>query len=62
MALQKLLDSMTSTTSAGESEQLTMGSNPEPRLSVVRPGEIDLDAALQELAEIIEAEDGMLIP
>jgi len=62
MALQKLWDSMTSTTSAGESEQLTIGSSPLPRLSVVRPDEIDLDAAMRELAEIIEAEGGILIP
>jgi hypothetical protein len=59
MALQKLRDSIVTT---GTAELAADETSPRPRLSVVRPDGIDLDAALQELAEIIEAEGGILIP
>ena len=59
MALQKLWDS---TAKTGAPELAADETTPTPRLSVVRPDGIDLDAALRELAEIIEAEGGILIP
>lgn len=68
MALQKLRDSIATTgapdhapndPNTGEMQSET---SPTPRLSLVRADEIDLEAALQELAEIIETEEGILIP
>lgn len=68
MALQKLRDSI-ATTGAPKSMpndpntgEMQSGTSPTPRLSLVRADEIDLEAALQELAEIIETEEGILIP
>ena len=61
MALQKLRDSV-ATAGTPEPELVPNETGPRPRLSLVHPDEIDLDVALQELAEIIEAEDGILVP
>ena len=57
MGLQKLQETI-ATINEVEMEP----SETKPRLMLVRPDEIDLDEALLELAEIIEAEGGILIP
>jgi len=51
--------SMPNDPNTGEMQSET---SPTARLTLVPADEIDLEAALQELAEIIEKEEGILIP
>jgi len=57
MGLEKLQESISTPT---ETDTALTNHTQTPRLSVVRPEQTELD--LQELADIIESEGGMLTP
>ena len=57
MGLEKLQESIATPT---EADTALTNHSQTPRLSLVRPEQTDLD--LQELADIIESEGGILIP
>ncbi len=57
MGLEKLQESIATPT---ETDTALTNHTQTPRLSVVRPEQTELD--LQELADIIESEGGMLTP
>jgi hypothetical protein len=45
-----------------EGETALTNRSQTPQLSLVRPEQTDLDVLLEELADIIESEGGLLIP
>ena len=57
MGLEKLQESIAT---PSEAHTVLTNHSQTPRLSLVRPEQTDLD--LQELADIIESEGGILIP
>jgi hypothetical protein len=59
MGLEKLQEFITT---PSEADTALINSSQTPQLSLVRPEQSELDVLLQELADIIESEVGILIP